>query len=270
MVFLLLLLLGFAVGVYGALIGVGGGFILLPFLLFLYPLENTGFVTGISLAVVFVNALSGSVAYARMGRIDYRSGLIFSLATIPGAIMGALSTAYIPRRAFDLIFGSLLMAVSILLMVKPQRKEPKDEYHPRFRVWRKVREKNGVEHTFSYNYLTGTGFSFFIGYFSSVLGIGGGIIHVPVLVYLLHFPVQIATATSLFILMVTAGTGTGVHMFTGTFFSGLGQTAALAVGVLFGAPLGAGLSRRIQDYRLIRALAFAMVLVGIRTVMAAF
>jgi hypothetical protein len=102
------------------------------------------------------------------------------------------------------------------------------------------------------------------------MGIGGGIIHVPVLVYMLHFPVQIATATSLFILMVTAGTGTAVHMFTGTFFNGLGQTAALAIGVLFGAPLGAWLSRRIHDYRLIRALAFAMFLVGIRTVMAAF
>lgn len=94
--------------------------------------------------------------------------------------------------------------------------------------------------TFSYNSLTGRGLSFFIGYFSSVLGIGRGIIHVPVLVYLLHFPVQIATATSLYILMVTARTGTGVHMFTGTIFSGLGQTAALTVGVLFGAPLAPG------------------------------
>jgi uncharacterized membrane protein YfcA len=102
-----LLPLGLLIGAFGTLIGAGGGFILVPILLLVYPNEKTEFVTSISLAVVFFNALSGSFAYARMKRVDYKSGIIFSIATIPGAILGALSTAYVPRRAFDLIFGGV-------------------------------------------------------------------------------------------------------------------------------------------------------------------
>ena len=79
-----LLPLGLLIGAFGTLIGAGGGFILVPILLLMYPHENTELITGISLAVVFFNALSGSWAYSRMKRIDYKSGIIFSLATIPG------------------------------------------------------------------------------------------------------------------------------------------------------------------------------------------
>ena len=85
--------LGLVVGAYGTLIGAGGGFVLMPLLLLLYPHETPEKLTSISLAIVFLNALSGSGAYARMKRIDYKSGLIFAGATIPGAILGALNTS---------------------------------------------------------------------------------------------------------------------------------------------------------------------------------
>ena len=96
---LYLIPLGFVIGTYGTLIGAGGGFVLMPLLLVLYPEESPEVITGISLAVVFFNALSGSVAYAKMKRIDYRSGLLFSLATIPGAILGPLTTPYMDSLA---------------------------------------------------------------------------------------------------------------------------------------------------------------------------
>src|SRR4030042_4661092 len=114
--------LGFLIGTYGTLIGAGGGFILMPILLLLFPGENPELLTSISLAVVFFNAFSGSVAYAQMRRIDYRSGFLFSAATIPGAILGALTTAYIPRRLFDGIFGFLMIAASVFLLLRPNRK----------------------------------------------------------------------------------------------------------------------------------------------------
>ena len=86
--YLWLLPLGFVIAAYGTLIGASGGFVLVPLLLLLYPKESPEIITSISLAVVFFNAASGSVAYARMKRIDYKSGIIFSIATIPGAILG--------------------------------------------------------------------------------------------------------------------------------------------------------------------------------------
>src|SRR4030043_433739 len=121
--YLWLIPLGFVIGAYGTLIGAGGGFVLMPLLLLLYPGENPEVITGISLAVVFFNALSGSVAYAKMKRIDYRSGLLFSLATIPGAILGALTTPYIPRRSFNMIFGLFLIVAAVFLLLHRHRDE---------------------------------------------------------------------------------------------------------------------------------------------------
>ena len=65
---------GFIIGTYGTLIGAGGGFVLVPMLILLYPQESPEVITSISLAVVFFNALSGSLAYMRLKRVDYRSG----------------------------------------------------------------------------------------------------------------------------------------------------------------------------------------------------
>jgi uncharacterized membrane protein YfcA len=96
-----LILLGVAVGLYGTLIGAGGGFVLMPILLLLHPKISPEHLTAISLAVVFFNALAGSESYAMMKRIDYKSGLMFAAATVPGAIIGALSTSYVPRHLFN-------------------------------------------------------------------------------------------------------------------------------------------------------------------------
>ncbi len=104
-IYIWLTLLGFVIGTYGTLIGAGGGFVLVPILLMLYPNESPEIITSISLAVVFFNALSGSLAYSRMKRIDYKSGLLFAAATIPGAVLGAVSTAHVPRRLFDAVLG---------------------------------------------------------------------------------------------------------------------------------------------------------------------
>jgi uncharacterized membrane protein YfcA len=238
--YLWLTALGFVVGTYGTLIGAGGGFVLVPALLLLYPDESPEIITSISLAVVFFNALSGSWAYARMMRIDYKSGLLFA----------------------DAALGILMIAASIFLLFYVSKKtgESKRNYH----FVRNLVEKDGAAYTFSYNPIVGVGLSCFIGYLSSFLGIGGGIIHVPVLVHLLNFPVHIATATSHFILAIMALTGTIVHVVTGTFSHGIRRTVALAIGVLLGAQMGALLSNRVQGRWIIQGLAIALGFVGIR------
>jgi uncharacterized membrane protein YfcA len=261
-----LLALGLGVGAYGTLIGAGGGFVLMPVLLLLYPQQNPELLTSISLAVVFFNALSGSEAYAMMKRIDYRSALLFSAATIPGAVLGALNTAYIPRRVFDLIFGVLLMAGAVILGRKPREgdRSCKPAHPSRYCISRHMVDIHGTEFKYSFNYLHGMGISAVVGYISSFLGIGGGIIHVPALSYILGFPVHIATATSHFILAIMALTGTIVHIATGTFNHGVHRTIALAIGVLLGAQIGARLSEKIQGSWIIRGLAIALGLVGLR------
>jgi uncharacterized protein len=257
--------LGVAVGLFGTLIGAGGGFALMPILLLVYPQATPDELTAISLAVVFFNALAGSEAYAFMGRIDYKSGLIFAAATIPGAVIGALNTSIVPRHLFNGIFGILLMAVAIFLVLRPETK-PRSELHAhRGHTWRVVTTADGERHYYNFNLYVGIGISFVVGYLSSFLGIGGGIIHVPVLIYFLDFPVHIATATSQFVLAIMSLTGTAVHLWNGSFHTGIiRHTLCLAIGVLLGAPLGAQLSNRIQGPWIIRSLALGLGLVGIR------
>ncbi|HTE86195.1 MAG TPA: sulfite exporter TauE/SafE family protein, partial [Dehalococcoidia bacterium] len=117
---LLLVPLGLVVGAYGTLIGAGGGFLLVPALLFLYPHERPATITSVSLAVVFFNATSGSLAYARQGRIDYRTGIRFALATAPGALLGARVATHLSRGVFDVLFGAAMVAVAGFVVIRSQ------------------------------------------------------------------------------------------------------------------------------------------------------
>jgi uncharacterized membrane protein YfcA len=258
-------LLGLAVGAFGTLIGAGGGFLLVPVLIFLYPDDRPESLTSISLAVVFFNALSGSIAYGRMGRIDYGSGMRFAAATVPGAIAGAIVTNFLPRRTFDLIFALALMVTGITLLIVGAKEPSPPPLHPvPGRTTRTVVEADGTRHVFSYRPAIGILLSVFVGFASSLLGIGGGIIHVPALVYLLNFPAHVATATSHFILVFMALAGTAVHLASGALAKGLPRALALGAGAVVGAQFGARLSERVQAHWIIRSLGAGLAFVGIR------
>jgi uncharacterized membrane protein YfcA len=263
---LILIPLGFAVGAYGTLIGAGGGFILVPVLLFLYPNERPAEITAISLAVVFFNALSGSFAYARARRIDYRTGLTFAAATVPGAILGAIVVGYLPRVLFSVIFGLVLVALALLVILRPV---PRGGHGAKARpgmVTRVLVDARGERHEYSFFRWQGILISVGVGFLSSLLGIGGGIIHVPALVLLLNFPAHIATATSHFILAIMSFTGSIVHVVNGELGPGAGLVRALllAVGVVPGAQVGARLSHRVHGDWIVRLLGAALLLVGAR------
>lgn len=262
--------LGFVAGTYGTLIGAGGGFVLAPLLLMLYPQDNPENITSISLAVVFFNALAGSIAYGRAKRIDYRSGLLFSVATTPGAMLGALSTAYLSRPWFNTILGLMMIGGSVFLLLPHKSSKKPDDDSATSHAARLVIDSEGIRHVYAYNPKLAVAISAFVGYVSSLLGIGGGIIHVPVLVQLLNFPVHIATATSHFVLAIMAFTGTAVHVATGAFTHGIRRTTTLAIGVILGAPLGARISQRVHGPWIIRGLALALGFVGVRILILGF
>ncbi len=251
--------LGVVVGGLGTLVGAGGGFLLMPILVLLYPDETPSTLASISLAVVFLNASSGTIGYARLRLIDYRSGRVFLLAGIPGAIAGALLTVMIPRSIFDLWLGGTLVVVALWILSgvgRPDRSSPAGAGSP--------------NHIAPPAHLgRGAALSFGVAFLSSVLGIGGGIIHVPAMVYLLRFPVHVAAATSHFVLAGTSLAGSLVHAMDGTFASGYRRTAALGVGAIIGAQIGARLSRQTPSLWIMRGLAVGLAGVGIRVIVVA-
>jgi len=260
--------LGVFVGAYGTLIGAGGGFVLVPVLLVLYPHDSPAHITAISLAAVFANASSGSLSYLRLRRADYASGLWLAAATIPGAVIGAIVVSDIPRATFELIMGAALLVVGAYLAIRPQTRAPL-MLQARFVVDRAITDSTGRSYRYRFNLGLAMLMSVAVGFVSSILGIGGGIIHVPALVTFFSFPEHVATATSHLVLMFTSGVATGTHAFEGDYAATLVPTIALALGVLVGAPIGAALSQRMQGRWIVRLLAVALGVVGVRLVVVA-
>ncbi|NLI90922.1 MAG: sulfite exporter TauE/SafE family protein [Peptococcaceae bacterium] len=189
---------------------------------------------------------------------------------MPRSLLGAFTTSYIPRNIFNGIFGLLLLIAAFFLLLRPKKEQELNNEVPKGHILRTIIDAEGKEYSFSYNPTLGIILSLIVGYISSLLGIGGGIIHVPALVHLLNFPVHIATATSHFILAVMSLSGSIMHLVTGVLAKGISQTLALEIGVLFGAQLGARLSKRFHGVWIIRSLAIALGLVGIRIFIMAF
>lgn len=239
-----LVALGLGVGAFGTIVGAGGGFILTPILLVLYPHDPATTITAISLTVVFFNAASGSIAYARQRRIDYRAGLVFAAAALPGAVGGALLTSAVPRRLFDVLMGAFLVALAVWILLGGR----------------------GHVHAPRHRLRLGALYSTGVGFVSSFLGIGGGIVHVPLLVRALGFPTHLATATSHFVLAIVGGAGALTHALTGGFAHGHGARRALALsaGVVVGAQVGAHVSVRLRDVVIQRLLAVSMLVLAVR------
>lgn len=254
----LFLLLGLIVGLIGTLIGVGGGFIMVPVLVAVYPNATPDQVTAISLFAICANSLSGTVSYARMKRIDYRSGTVFALATLPGAGIGAWLVQKVARGTFEGMLGIVLVigaAVLIVLGGKEGLKKREAKLAAEGHIATKV-STNGL--------ILGAAISVVVGLISTMVGIGGGIIHVPALVFILAFAVHRATATSHFVLAISSLVATIVHIQQGSLDGYWAVALPLAFGAIIGAQFGAHLSTKTPPVAIIRGLAIVLALVGIR------
>ena len=243
---------GLLVGAFGTLIGAGGGFLLVPLLLLMYPTERPEAITSMSLFAVFCNAASGTVAYARMGRIDYTAAAVFTLAGLPGAVLGAMTTKSIPAHIFDGLLGVVLIVSAIYVA-----------FHRETDALPSVTDRASDRPRALW---LGSAISAVVGFISSLLGIGGGIIHVPAMIRILKFPVHTATATSHFILACMALTATIVHVANGSMSEDWFRTAALAIGVIIGAQVGAQWSKRVHSRGILIGMSVALIFAGVRLV----
>lgn len=253
---------GVFIGAYGTIIGAGGGFLIVPLLFFLYPGEPPVTITSISLAVVVLNSISGSIAYGRQGRIDYRSGLIFAMVSVPTSVVGALTTALVPRQVFGPLFAVLLSAVAVYLFLNPRLTPGAGAAKPGGTT-RRLKDAQGNEYQYGYDTATGLGFTA-LAALGSFFGIGGGILQVPVMIRLLSFPTAVATATSQFLITMGTASATVAHFVAGDLATGGARALFLGVGVVGGAQVGARLSRRLAGTTVVRMLALAQVLVAVR------
>ncbi len=259
-----LMALGLGAGTYGTAIGAGGGFIVSPLLIILFHLDHNVAV-GTSLATVFLGSISASVLFLRRGMVDLRSVVLFSLAAIPGTILGIAGLNQVSGPRFQLVFGVFLLLVGLLVLLRhlqtglaAVRAEDKTLIGPsetrnpagsaaRHAFGSTTRHVVTARHeTYDYAYnepaavMVNGGFGFISGFF----GIGAGPMRTPALIYLFHFPLHIAIATSIVSQLAFTAVGSAGHLIEGN----VNIPVALLVGggMLAGAQLGVGLLRIIR------------------------
>lgn len=245
--------LGIAVGALGTMIGAGGGFILVPILLALFPEAPHSRIAAISMTAVALNATSGSIAYLWRKRVHLRAAFAFTVAGLPGAVLGVQFEKLVSRDTFELIFGACLIAYAATLLLKRIREPEPDTFHHKTKLSAK-------------NYWVGFAISFFVGFLASFLGIGGGVIHVPLLAHLIGFPVHLAAGTSHFILAITAWVASAEHVHYSHIALSDPVVLELGLGVLVGAQIGAALSHYVSGKVILKLLGMALLTVGIRLV----
>lgn len=237
MVSVLLVVLGFFAGMLGALTGIGGGVLLSPLLALYFgiPIRQA---IGTSLVAVITTSAASSSIHLQRHTTDIRLGMTLELATSFGAAVTAYLVGYFNRNALEGLFAGFLLYSAVTILWRGGKIKPEDESAPR---------NNGGTVIPPYEpqrYPLGLGASVLAGALSGLLGIGGGPIKVPVMYLFMNVPLMVATATSNFMIGVTAAASAMVYYRRGDIL--VQYAAPLAVGVFMGSLLGARLAPRIR------------------------
>lgn len=241
---------GAAAGFLGSVLGLGGGVVIVPGLVFLFDLPLRSAVA-VSLVGITATSLAGAAVYLDRGRVDLPLALRLESAAVAGAVTGALTAHLFPETGLYLAFAAAVLYTAVAMLrdapeapavgPTPSRSGP-----GRRRMAAGVAASGGA------------------GLASALLGIGGGFVKVPILHLLLRTPLQVATATSVLMVGMTAAASGWIYWMRGDL--SVTVAAPVALGVLVGGTLGSRVSGRVPD-RVVR-VGLAVVLLYVTARMA--
>ncbi len=246
---------GFLIAIVASLTGIGGGIFIVPVLTLLYEFVPANAV-GTSLTTIIFTAIAAALNYAKQRRIYWRTGLVLAVTTVPGAYLGAWLTTQLKPRDLGLIFSFFLLFAGVYIITDLKNlKRSKNQS-------KALKQKSDSELVRSGRTIAvGAGLSFFGGLASGLLGIGGGLLVVPILTFAMGMSIHMATATSMFTMIFTSMSGIIQHFQANhiNFESAL----LLALGAVFGAQVGAYTSKRISSKNLRRVFGIIVIVSGI-------
>ena len=233
---------GFVASVFGSMVGLGGGFIIVPVLRIFFGLSPP-VAAGTSLALVIANGASSSVSYLLQRRVDLRTGWLVAGGGIPGGVLGALAVKNASPRLFDWLFATFLILVAADIIAN-----------------RRKRSQSGVAE----KPLAILGVGFVVGFVSSLFGVGGGVILIPSLLYFTALPVHVISATSQFAILLTSPVGFMTHALQ----RDVEWTYAipLTLGGLLGGPIGARFSATMKSRSLMLCVSAALTIAAVALV----
>lgn len=237
-------------GIVGSVLGLGGGIIVTPALTLLFGVDINHAI-GASIISVIATSSGSAVAYIRDRITNLRVGMFLEIATTVGAITGAFIGALIAPRFLYIIFALLLLYSAYAMIKKGKQEVPENvPLHP-------VAQKLGLQgeyydkalgQTVAYNVdrvYEGFGVMYGAGVISGLLGIGSGSFKVMAMDVFMKMPLKVSSATSNFMMGVTAAASAGIYLLRGDIIPII--SAPVALGVLIGATVGSRLMQRMKS-----------------------
>jgi uncharacterized protein len=238
---------GVVSGSLGALLGLGGGVFLVPFLNLVLGFP---FSVAAAISLTTVIATSSTVSAGRAGKqlINMRLGMLLEVATAGGSLLGGITAQLIAQSLLQRLFGVVAIVVAVIMLTRLKRRNVilDPAANPGILGGRYYENESGTTVTYRVKRVpVAVGASFIAGNISSLLGIGGGIIKVPILNAWCGIPLRAAAATSAFMIGVTATAGAVIYYGRGQIEPVLAAAAVLGVqlgswgGMRFGAAASA-------------------------------
>lgn len=271
MAFLLLFLIAISSGIIGALVGLGGGVILVPATLYigidlaLISGITPQTVVGLSVVMMIFTGLASTLSYMKAKTVDFKSGFIFFIGSMPGAVLGAWINKGLDLPSFNLYFGIFLIVIATILIIRDKLGTVK--WFVEHGMKREYEDGEGNKWVYGYPIWFAVLLSFVVGCASGLFGIGGGTILVPAMLILFLFPPHVAVATSMFLVFLTALVNSASHITLGNV--PWLYTIPVIPGAYIGAKIGAIINQKLKSTALVYALRIVLLLMGIRLIMEA-
>lgn len=251
------------------MLGLGGGVFIVPALtLFLkVPVHEA---VAASLVAVVATSSTASVAYLREGLTNLRLGMTLETLTVTGALVGGLVGVVLSREVLSAVFGAVMVAVSIYMLVRSRSIDATVEPVEGLGSLGASYYDRSLDKTVTYRpqrLHVGMGAGLLAGVVSGLLGLGGGFLKVPVMVLAMRIPMRAAVATSSFMIGVTACAGAAVYLARGLVDPV--TTVSVVLGVVVGAAAGSRLAQRVKSSLLTGLLSVVLLALAVQMILAA-
>lgn len=262
---IILIILGFLSSIIGAVVGIGGGIIIVPTLIYLGM--DVAIIDGItpqkaigtSTVILISTGLTAAIGYMKNKQADLKNAVIFMIGIIPGALIGAHLSKYLTLHSFNLYFGIFLIIMSIVLLVRDKIKPIKlfqNKAHEKT-----FTDKEGVTYYYSIAPIPAVIATFFVGCLTGLFGIGGGALMTPLMIIIFRFPPHIAVGTSMIMIFVSSITGAVSHIAQDNII--WSYAVILIAASYVGARIGVRINKTMKSSTVVMMLRVILMLLGI-------
>ncbi len=273
--FLLMLLIAFAAGFLGSLVGVGGGIIIVPALTLLFGIPVAVAAGASLIAVIATSSGAGYTAFGKRSPANYKVGMLLMTVLAVGAVLGAVATVLVANSSLKwvvfLVFGIVMLVCALDLYVNRHRDENVEVVNDKVAAYFELPDayydqvtKNNISY-YPTRVPHGMGVMFTAGILSGMLGIGGGVFNNIAMNSIMKFPLKVSVATSNFMLGLTAVASVGIYLLGGYLYPLI--AAPVAVGIMFGSINGRKMMNRIKTSKIRMVFIVVIVVIGIEMIL---